>query len=207
MLLCLVTRSRRIDGGNSQNWKTQDYLDKLILGNLVNLRLNEKNSHGKFSIEGTAGVVGLAADIAEASEGPGDRANPSFSRSRCPLAAVVGSVGEGSGGLGSGKPPMGRTKPPVDFLIESLTVSGTAVMFLARGLVVVTRGVLVCVVAKTGRGFDSSPLLSLPLLVLVGGVFLRQSHENPNLLSFSILSGVMLVGLFSCQNLNCRRWR
>lgn len=173
------------------------------------MRLNEKNSHGKFSIEGTVGVVGLGADVDEASEGPGDRAIPSFPPlcCRCPLVVVAGSVGGGTGGLGSGKPPMGRTKPPVDFLTESWTVSGATVMLLARGLVVVTSGVLVCVVAKTGRGFDSSPLLSLPLLVLVGGVFLRQSHENPNLLSFSILSGVILVGLFSCQNLNCRRWR
>ena len=196
--------------GISQNLRKQDYLDKLIFGNLVNLRLKEKNSQGKFSIEGMVGVVGLAfgADIDGASKstvGTKDRAMASFSRiCRRPMAAVAVSVGDAWGGLGSGKPPTGRTKPPVAFLIVSLR--DATVVFLGSGLALVTKRVWESAV-NIGRGLDSSPLLSLPLLVLVAGLFLRQSHENPNLLSFSILSGVMLVGLFSSQNLNCRRCR
>ena len=124
-----------------QNLKREDYLDKLILGNLVNLRLlKERNSQGKFSIEGTLGVdvFACATDIDGASRtwpaGSSGRVIPSFPRiCRCSIAAVARGGGGGCGCLGSGKPPMGRTKLPVAFLIVSL--SGATVVFLACGLV------------------------------------------------------------------------
>lgn len=185
------------------------YLDRLILGNFVNLRLKEKNSQGRFSNDGILDLESVSMEDSrehkvEAFVTLGEAITLPVTRNSCSWSAdIVPLLGGGGGDLGSGKPPPWREIALCFMCVDR----SDRVMLPPLGNDRLA--------GHSGKGGDEdawktfavTSAYSTRATDFVPVLFLRQSQENPNLFNLSIRSGVMLEGLSSCQNLYCRRCR